>query len=106
MLLTSYLLGCDEQDQARHLAVDAILPEKIDNVVTSLHSREGCEGETFYDLVIQFPDAPSPQNIICFPDLPDRVTAQLLDGNLLPIIDFAYSRVVQASLPSNQRRCA
>ena len=43
MLLASYLLGFDNKDSVKHLAVDNILPEQLDCVEMRLFSRGRCD---------------------------------------------------------------
>ncbi|MBQ0759060.1 hypothetical protein [Zhongshania aquimaris] len=108
MLLASYLLGFDNKDSVKHLAVDNILPEQLDCVEMRLFSRGRCDDSVteVVDLIMLFADAPAPNNIVCLPSLPDNAVKHLLAGKPLQVIDFAHGRKLSLVYPLDQQRCA
>lgn len=108
MLVASYLVGFDNKDTVRHLAVDNILPEQLQCLEIHLCSRgNGADGVSdIVDLVLLFPDADAPCNIICLPSIPPNVAGHLLAGKSLQVMDFANGRKLSLLYPIDQQRCA
>ncbi|MBQ0760424.1 MAG: hypothetical protein KBT72_12275 [Zhongshania sp.] len=108
MLLASYLLGFDNKDAVRHLAVDGVLPEQLQYVDIRLFSRgHGADGASnIVDLVLLFPDADVPNNLVCLPSIPPNVVSHLLAGKPLQVIDFAHGRKLSLVYHLDQQRCA
>lgn len=108
MLVVSYLLGFDNTDTVRHLAVDNILPEQLQYVDMHLCAREhNPKGKSnIVDLVLLFPNAHAPSNTICLPSIPPNAVRHLLAGKTLPVIDFANGRKVSLVYPVHRQRCA
>lgn len=108
MLVASYLLGFDNKDTVRHLAVDNILPEQLKSVDIHLCSRgHGADGTSnIVDLVLLFPNAEVPSNIVCLPSIPPNVVSHLLAGKSLQVMDFANGRKLSLLYSIDQQRCA
>ncbi|CAA0078570.1 Uncharacterised protein [Zhongshania aliphaticivorans] len=108
MLLASYLLGFDNKDTVKHLAVDSVLPEQLQSVDIRLCSRgHGVDGTSdIVDLVLLFPNTDSPNNIVCLPAIPSNTVGHLLAGKPLQIIDFAHGRKLSLVYATEQQWCA
>ena len=108
MLIASYLLGFDNKDTVKHLAVDNVVPEQLQHVDMRLCSRgHGADGSSaIVDLVLLFPDACAPNNIVCLPAIPSNTVRHLLAGKALQLIDFAHGRKLSLVYTIEQQRCA
>lgn len=108
MLVASYLLGYDKNDAVKHLAVDNILPDQMQGADVRLFSRgASADGESkVTDLILLFPGAVAPQNIVCLPALPQNAVSHLLAGMPLQVVDFAHGRKLSVVYTHGQQRCA
>jgi hypothetical protein len=108
MLVASYLVGFDNQDTVRHLAVDNILPEQLQCPEIHLCSRghDADEVLNIVDLALLFPNADPSCHIICLPSIPPNVVSHLLAGKSLQVMDFASGREVSLLYPVHQQRCS
>lgn len=108
MLIASYLLGYDDDDNVCHLAVDNILPDAKQGFDYTLYPRKSGSGQEIQDLVLLFGQENAPNKLVCLPNIPPSVTAHLHSGEPLQIIDFAYGRVIRLRLavPLYQQQCA
>ena len=106
MLVASYLLGYDDEGAIGHVGLDKAFPDNLDGAQFELSEREGAGGNSVFDLMVIFPSAEIPKNLICLLDLPDVVVARLANGGELPIVDFSCGRLVRCSLDLALGRCA
>ncbi|CAA0089462.1 Uncharacterised protein [Zhongshania aliphaticivorans] len=105
MLIASYLLGFDDVDTVRHLAVDSVLPEQLQHVEIRLFSR--VDGTLdIVDLFLLFPNADSRNKIVCLPSIPLIALNHIMAGKALEVIDFAHGRKLSLVYSANQQRCA
>lgn len=107
MLIASYLIGYNDDGTVSHLAVDHAFPRDIDDVHYELCESRDERKQARYDLLVSFPQAESPREMLCLPNLPEAVAAILLTERSLPLVDFACGRSLRVGLdPLRIRRCA
>lgn len=106
MLIASYVVGYDQFERVGHLGVDKVFPADMDQSHYEL-CRSGESGDTRHDLLIFFPNASIPVEVICLPNLPDAVVETMIAGTQLPVVDFSNGRVVRVSgLATERLQCA
>lgn len=106
MLIASYVVGYDQFERVGHLGVDKVFPADMGRSHYDLCSSDE-SGVTRHDLLIFFPNAAIPIEVVCLPNLPDAVAESLAAGTPLPVVDFSNGRVVRVSgLTAERRQCA
>ncbi|MGB1906657.1 MAG: hypothetical protein ACPHN3_04955 [Spongiibacter sp.] len=106
MLVASYLIGYDDNGVVGHLGLDRAFPTHLEAAEFELCEREGTHGGVAYDLMVIFPYAESPRNMICLLDLPPALVSSLANGGTVPIVDFSCGRLLRCSLGQVVERCA
>jgi hypothetical protein len=106
MLIASYLVGYNDDMSVGHMGVDRVFPEETAGAFYELREAS-LDGEQYFDLLIYFPKAEMPQNLVCLPELPAQVVEQLLEGIAIPVLDFANQCTVDTlRQPLEDRDCA
>ncbi len=107
MLISSYLLGYNDNGTVSHLGVDHVFPRNVDGACFDLCESTYDSPLLHYDLLIYFPHAEQPKELICLPDLPEAAVSALQGDIALPVIDFACGRSVRVHLSRpHDRDCA
>ncbi len=105
MLIASYLVGYKNDMSVGHLGVDRVFPEDVSDARCEL--RENGLGQSAeYDLLIFFPQADMPHNLICLPELPHPVVERLLKGESMPVMDFSSGQAIESLAHIRNRNCA
>ncbi|QQD19860.1 hypothetical protein I6N98_08510 [Spongiibacter nanhainus] len=106
MLIASYVVGYDQFERVGHLGVDKVFPADMDRSHYELCSS-GESGSRRHDLLIFFPNASIPVEVICLPNLPELVVETMNTGTQLPVVDFSNGRVIRVSgLAAQRLQCA
>lgn len=106
MLIASYVVGYDQFERVGHLGVDKVFPADMERSHYELCSSSE-SGDARHDLLIFFPNASIPVEVICLPNLPKGVVETMATGVQLPVVDFSNGRVVRVSaMPAERLQCA
>lgn len=105
MLIASYLVGYNNDMSVGHLGVDRVFPENISDARCELRET-GLGEDAEYDLLIFFPRAEMPHNLVCLPELPERVVECFHNGESLAVLDFASGLSIEGRAQNLDRDCA
>lgn len=107
MLVASYLLGYNDDGSVNHVAVDQAFPQDMTGVSFLLSDGSSGEPGSNRDLLVFFPRADAPLDVLCLPFLPEPVVALLCAAKPLPLVDFSCGRCLQVCVDATTvPRCA